>query len=96
MILKVALLPEDHVLPEIYYTKERAKQYEQNSRMQRIQREMTQRALEILDVKPPALFLDVGCGTGISMQVAKEEGFEIIGVDIAEPMLTIAQQKGLD
>ncbi|MDD1777762.1 MAG: class I SAM-dependent methyltransferase [Candidatus Helarchaeota archaeon] len=91
----MALLPEDYILPEMYYTEERAKQYEQNSRIQKIQREMTQRALEILNKKPPALYLDVGCGTGISMQVLKEAGFEGIGIDIAEPMLAIARQKGL-
>lgn len=91
----MALLPEDFILPEVYYTEERARLYEQNSRIQKIQREMTQRALEILKITPPALFLDIGCGTGISMQVLKETGFEVIGIDIAEPMLAIARQKGL-
>ena len=91
----MALLPEDYILPELYYTEERAKQYEQNSRIQKIQREMTQRALEILNKTPPALYLDVGCGTGISMQVLREAGFGGIGIDIAEPMLAIARQKGL-
>ena len=94
-ILEVALLPEDYVLPEVYYSKERAKQYEQNSRIQQIQREMALRALEILEIQPPALFLDVGCGTGLSMQVLNEQGFEGVGIDIAEPMLAIARQKGL-
>ncbi len=92
----MALLPEDHVLPEIYYTAERAKQYDQNSRMQKIQRDMTLRALEILEVRPPAMFLDIGCGTGHSMQAVIESGFEVKGIDIAEPMLSIASRKGLD
>ena len=92
----MALLPEDYILPELYYTEERAKQYEQNSRIQKIQREMTQRALEILNITPPAIFLDVGCGTGISMQVLKEARFEGMGIDIAEPMLAIARQKGFN
>ncbi|NVM53229.1 MAG: class I SAM-dependent methyltransferase [Candidatus Helarchaeota archaeon] len=92
----MALLPEDHVLPEVYYSEERAKQYDQNTRIRKIQREMTLRALEILEVRPPAIFLDVGCGTGLSMQVLKEKGFEGKGIDIAEPMLSIARQKGLD
>ena len=91
----MSLLPEDYVLPEIYYTEERAKQYDSNSRIQKIQREMAQRALEILEITPPALFLDLGCGTGISMQVLTEEGFEVMGIDIAEPMLALARQKGL-
>jgi hypothetical protein len=72
----VALLPEDYVLPEVYYTEERAKQYDQNSRIRQIQQEMTLRALEILDLHPPAVLLDLGCGTGLSMQIVKEKGFE--------------------
>ena len=92
----MALLPEDYVLPEIYYNEERARQYEKNTRIQKIQREMTSRALEILELKPPASILDLGCGTGISMQVLKEAGFTVKGVDIAKPMLAIALQKGLD
>jgi 18S rRNA (guanine1575-N7)-methyltransferase len=92
----LALLPEDFIVPEIYYTEDRAKQYEKNSRIQKIQKEMTYRALELIKISPPALILDIGCGTGISMQVLKTEGYEVKGVDIAEPMLMIARAKGLD
>ncbi|MHA1648866.1 MAG: class I SAM-dependent methyltransferase [Candidatus Helarchaeota archaeon] len=92
----MSFLPEDHVLPEIYYTKERAEQYERNTRIRKIQREMTLRALEILQVQPPALVLDLGCGTGISMEVLIEKGYDVKGIDIAEPMLAIAAKKGLD
>ncbi len=90
------MLPEDSVLPEVYYTKERAQQYDQNSRIRQIQREMTLRVLEILEIKPPALILDLGCGTGLSMMVVREAGFEVRGIDIADPMLDMARAKGLD
>ncbi|MHA1266473.1 MAG: class I SAM-dependent methyltransferase [Candidatus Helarchaeota archaeon] len=92
----MALLPEDYILPEVYYTFEMARQYDSNSRIRKIQREMTIRALEILNCQPPAMFLDVGCGTGHSMQVVQEKGYKIKGIDIAESMLIIAKQKGLD
>lgn len=92
----MALLPEDYVLPEVYYTEERAKQYDQNSRIRKIQREMTLRAIEILEVEAPAKFLDIGCGTGHSMRALIEKDFQVKGVDIAEPMLSIARKKGLD
>ncbi|MHA1277022.1 MAG: class I SAM-dependent methyltransferase [Candidatus Helarchaeota archaeon] len=92
----MALLPEDYALPEVYYTEERAKQYDQNSRIQKIQREMTLRALEILELDAPALILDLGCGTGISMQTLVEVGHTVKGIDIAKPMLTIARNRGLD
>ena len=95
-ILKVGLLPEDHVLPEIYYTKERATQYDRNSRIKKIQREMTIRALEILEAEPPALVLDLGCGSGRSMQAIVEAGFMVKGIDIADSMLSIAEEKGLE
>ena len=92
----MALLPEDFILPEVYYTEERAKHYEANTRIQRIQREMTQRALEIIEIQPPALYLDLGCGTGLSMELLRELKYQGWGIDIAEPMLAIARQKGLD
>lgn len=92
----MTLLPEDHILPEIYYTKEMAKQYDQNTRIQKIQREMTLRALEILELKPPAIFLDLGCGTGHSMLTVIEAGFTVKGIDVAEAMLSIARVKGLE
>jgi len=92
----LALLPEDYILPEVYYNEERAKQYDKNTRIRKIQREMSLRALEILEKKPPALFLDLGCGTGHSMQVILEAGFEGKGIDIADSMLIIAKKGGLD
>lgn len=92
----MSLLPEDYILPEIFYTDERAKHYEQNTRIQKIQREMTLRALEILKIEPPAIFLDLGCGTGISMEVLRQAGFEGKGIDIADSMLNIARQKGFN
>ncbi|TFG05050.1 MAG: methyltransferase domain-containing protein [Promethearchaeota archaeon] len=92
----MALLPEDFILPELYYTEEVAEQYDRNTRIRKIQREMTFRALEILECRPPALILDVGCGTGHSMQAVMEKGFEVKGVDIANAMLSIARKKGLE
>ena len=92
----MALLPEDYVLPEVYYTEERARQYDQNSRIRKIQREMTLRAIEILEAEAPANFLDLGCGTGHSMQALIGKNFQVKGVDIAEPMLSLAKRKSLE
>jgi 18S rRNA (guanine1575-N7)-methyltransferase len=39
--------------------------------------------------------LDVGCGTGLSLEVLKERGFSAVGIDISQPMLDIAKRKHL-
>ena len=84
---------EEDVLPEVYFTKVAAANYDKNKRMKKIQTEMTKRALEFLELDKGKV-LDVGCGTGFSMQVIKDQGLEVIGIDISQPMLEIAKKKG--
>jgi len=83
----------DFFNPEIYYSKEAAFNYEKNKRMQQIQKEMTERALELIELKKGKI-LDIGCGTGFSMQAIKDNGFEVQGIDISQPMINIAKKKG--
>ena len=54
-----------------------------------IQRQLTERALELLqlDMTVPKLILDVGCGTSISGQVIQETGNFYVGIDVAGEML---------
>ncbi|MEM9555416.1 MAG: class I SAM-dependent methyltransferase [Acidobacteriota bacterium] len=40
--------------------------------------------------------LDFGCGTGRSSRFLRDLGFDTVGVDIAEPMLTLARQQDPD
>lgn len=63
--------------------------------MNAIQREITTRAVELLNLNPnspPALLLDVGCGSGLSGQVLSEHGHSWIGMDISPSMLMVAQE----
>ncbi len=40
--------------------------------------------------------LDFGCGTGRSTRFLGERGFEVLGVDVSEPMLTRARERDPD
>ncbi len=56
-----------------------------------IQSNMTSRALELLSLDedgPPALILDLGCGSGLSGECIEEHGHHWVGVDISEAMLS--------
>jgi SAM-dependent methyltransferase len=49
--------------------------------------------LEANQIVPPSRILDLACGTGtLSLALAKR-GYEVIGIDISEEMLTLAREK---
>lgn len=60
-----------------------------STRNQRIQAEMTNRAIELLALPPrESLFLlDIGCGSGLSGEILDDLGHVWAGVDIAPSML---------
>ncbi len=45
---------------------------------------------------PKELILDLGCGTGTITQMLSKQGYDMIGVDNSEDMLSIAMQKGMN
>lgn len=47
-------------------------------------------------VPPPARVLDVGCGAGAFMAVARDLGYEIEGIDISEASAEICRSRGLN
>jgi len=54
---------------------------------------LIRKALKYANVNPPAIILDIPCGTGrVSVQLAKES-FRIKGVDLSSEMVSYAQQK---
>ena len=57
--------------------------------MQNIQTQMTQRALELLNLpsEKQCFLLDLGCGSGLSGDVLTEMGHSWIGLDISPSML---------
>jgi SAM-dependent methyltransferase len=40
--------------------------------------------------------LDIGCGSGEFMKLAKKKGFEILGIDLSSKMVEIANNRGLE
>lgn len=85
--------PEDQTLPDLYYDATESKKYTGNTRIKKIQLEMTERAIELLAIPEDAthqLILDVGCGSGLSGDVLSEHGYEWVGIDISQDMLNVA------
>ena len=88
----------EHIAPaSIYYNEENAEKYADNSRMAKIQRQMCERALQLLLLQEPLnekLVLDLGCGTGMSSDAMAEHGITFIGSDLSEAMLREGADRG--
>jgi 18S rRNA (guanine1575-N7)-methyltransferase len=84
--------PED-TPPELYYNDKESRAYTTSSRVQHIQTQMTERALELLDLDTPSLILDVGCGSGLSGEIltSTDPSHTWIGMDISASMLAVAR-----
>ena len=79
-----------------FYNEKEARKYDSSSRMVGVQREITERAVELLRLNErdcPALVLDIGCGSGLSGQVLEEKGHVWVGCDVSRDMLTVAQER---
>ena len=80
--------PEDQGPADVYYNEENAAQYARSARMNEIQVQLTDRALDLLGLEENGLMLlDIGCGTGLSTSYLNECGYMTVGVDISVPML---------
>ncbi|KAL7428109.1 hypothetical protein ACHAXH_000756 [Discostella pseudostelligera] len=85
----------------LFYNAKEARKYDSSSRMVGIQREITERAIELLKLPSadgggggrPSLILDVGCGSGLSGQVLEEHGHIWVGCDVSRDMLNMANER---
>uniref|UniRef100_A0A8C7QPR4 18S rRNA (guanine-N(7))-methyltransferase n=1 Tax=Oncorhynchus mykiss TaxID=8022 RepID=A0A8C7QPR4_ONCMY len=68
------------------------------SRMIEIQSQMSERAVELLNLPEdqPCFLLDVGCGSGLSGDYLSEEGHFWVGVDISTAMLDVALDREVE
>lgn len=78
----------------LYYTGENLDKATSNPHYVNVQRKLTERALELIEIDNsiPQMILDVGCGTAISGQLLVERNQMFVGVDIAPEMLINAVQ----
>ena len=88
--------PEDQGPADVYYNEENAELYARSARMNEVQVQLTDRALELLELQDDGLMLlDIGCGTGLSTAYLNECGYMTVGVDISLPMLEQNQTDNL-
>jgi len=78
-----------------YYNLKEARKYDSSSRMIGVQREITERAIELLKLPKgkPCFILDVGCGSGLSGRVLEEYGHVWVGCDVSYDMLKVANER---
>ena len=79
----------------LFYNEKEARKYNSSSRMIGVQREITERAVELLrlDHSKPSMILDIGCGSGLSGKVLEEMGHVWVGCDVSRDMLTVARER---
>ena len=84
--------PESTGLASNFYNSTEAKKYDSSSRMVGIQTEITERAIELLQLEEgrPSFILDMGCGSGLSGAVLEAHGHYWMGLDVSRSMLEVA------
>jgi 18S rRNA (guanine1575-N7)-methyltransferase len=82
----------------LFYNEDEARKYTSNSRMIEIQKQLSERAIELLTLPDdtPCFILDVGCGSGLSGECLTEQGHMWIGIDISEAMLDVAREREVE
>ncbi|KAL0248633.1 hypothetical protein GEMRC1_003867 [Eukaryota sp. GEM-RC1] len=91
--------PEHQAPPDVFYNDTEARKYTRNSRIIKVQKQMAERALELLDFPEdsgPKFLLDIGCGSGLSGEVLSDAGHIWSGIDISTSMLEVATEKDSD
>jgi 18S rRNA (guanine1575-N7)-methyltransferase len=91
----MAFRPEHTGPAENFYDEKESAKYHSSSRIVRIQTELAQRCIELLNLPEgkQGLVLDIGCGSGLSGEVLQEAGHAWVGTDVSPKMLEIANDK---
>ena len=84
-------MEEKLISAKSYWTREEAEAYDRSTSTRKVQHMMTEKLLK--EMKTGGRTLDIGCGTGFSMEVTGKESF---GMDISIEMLKLARKKGFE
>ncbi len=87
--------PENKTTAEEYFEKY-GEDYAKSNAIRNIQHKITLRAIELAQWPKRAKILDLGCGSGFSMEVLTERGYDVVGVDISDKMLKFAKEAGFN
>ena len=90
--------PEGKQAPDQFYNDREALKYNTSTRMANIQAEISNRAIEMLNLPEdrPSYVLDIGCGSGMSGQALEAAGHYWVGMDISKSMLDVANDRDND
>lgn len=81
--------------PEKYYTEEEIERYSRSGGIQRTQRAIAYRIIQLLSIDKGKI-LDLGCGPGFTTEVYSELKFNVIGLDKIERMIDKAKERKLN
>ncbi|MFH0973400.1 MAG: class I SAM-dependent methyltransferase [Candidatus Micrarchaeota archaeon] len=81
---------------DFYEEQGEALRYSQSGALQRIQKQLTLKALLYAEFPEGARLLDAGCGNGFSSLIAKEAGYSVKGFDLSPTMVETAKRNGVD
>ena len=95
---KGGVRPEHSLKADEYYGAGVAKGYNKSQRVTQIQKELSQRAIDLLDLpdNQSMYLLDVGCGSGMSGEQISRAGHVWVGYDISSSMLGLAMEDSTD
>jgi len=89
--------PEEYLTgPHEYYTDLEIESYARSGGMKRAQQQLAYRILDLLGLEKGKKLLDLGCGSGYTMDVYASEGYNVAGLDIVPGMVSKAKSKGLN
>mmetsp|Transcript_25363 Transcript_25363/g.60365 ORF Transcript_25363/g.60365 Transcript_25363/m.60365 type:complete len:201 (+) Transcript_25363:93-695(+) len=94
--------PENIIHPELFYQERKIKELINSNRSINTQSSLSLRALDLLcipDQRKARLFIDIGCGTGLTQNALMLKKNFSLGVDIINEMIKIIskkKRKGLD
>ena len=90
--------PEYAAPPELFYNEDEAVKYTRNTRMLKIQAQITERAIELLNLpsKQTSFLLDIGCGSALSGTIVSDNGHKWVGMDISPSMLDVAVEREVE